>query len=394
MHDAARSGERALAPEGERAIPGPLAGGGRASHSLVLKAVTHRFGAAVAVEDVSLDIRPGELAALLGPSGCGKTTLLRAIAGFLTPSEGDVLVDGQSITHVPPHKRNIGIVFQNYALFPHMSVEENVAYGLEARRAPRRLVRETVERMLALVHLEGFRGRYPRELSGGQQQRVALSRVLAVEPRILLLDEPFSALDKNLRLDMQIEIKRIQRELGITAVLVTHDQEEAMSMADRIAVMRTGRVQQFAAPIEIYDRPANLFVNTFVGATNLLSGAVGRVLGSECEVRLDCRATLRLPSPTGAAASERVVVSVRPERFALAAEDGPGRIAGTLTMAMPLGPSTICNVGLGDGTSVKVVVPRAAGAPPYREGQPVYLQLANPSACSVFPHPQTSNQGR
>src|SRR2546421_650261 len=228
----------------------------RQGHRLRLEDISHRFGDFVAVRDINLEVSGGELVALLGPSGCGKSTLLRIVSGFIQQTEGRVLFDGEPVGHLPPHRRGVGIVFQNYALFPHMTVAENVAYGLEARGTSRDRVRDRVGAMLALVHMEDFADRFPRQLSGGQQQRVALARALAVEPKILLLDEPFGALDKNLRLDMQIEIKRLQRQAGITTLLVTHDQEEAMSVADRIAVLNRGHLEQFASPTELYDRPA------------------------------------------------------------------------------------------------------------------------------------------
>ena len=225
-----------------------------AGRTLDVDNLTVRYGAAVAVDSVSLGIEPGEVVALLGPSGCGKTTLLRVIAGFVRQAGGRVLVDGVGIDHLPANQRNVGIVFQNYALFPHMTVAENVAYGLRARGQRGAAVGQRVERMLDMVQLGAFRDRLPRQLSGGQQQRVALARALAVEPSILLLDEPFAALDRNLRLDMQIEVKRLQRQLGLTTILVTHDQDEAMSVADRIAVMNKGKVEQFDTPVAIYDR--------------------------------------------------------------------------------------------------------------------------------------------
>ena len=265
---------------------------GRSGHSLDLESITHSFGSVKVVDDVSLPIEAGELVALLGPSGCGKTTLLRIIGGFVAQSAGRVRVDGRPIDDLPANRRDIGIVFQNYALFPHMTVTENVAYGLRARGAPRALIRERVARMLAVVQLEALRERMPRQLSGGQQQRVALARALAVEPRILLLDEPFGALDKNLRLDMQIEVKRLQRQFGITAILVTHDQEEAMTMADRIAVMSRGHVEQFASPVDIYDRPSTLFVNCFVGTANLPKPGRPRRLAGSPSVALDAGAVL------------------------------------------------------------------------------------------------------
>ena len=254
-------------PELQAAAEAPPAG-----HRLDLDGIRVRYGSALAVDGVSLSVEPGEILALLGPSGCGKTTLLRTVAGFIRPDGGRVLVDGHAIDHLPPGKRGVGIVFQSYALFPHMSVAENVAYGLEARGRPRAEIVRRVEAALAAVRMDSFGERRPRALSGGQQQRVALARALAIEPSILLLDEPFAALDRALRLDLQLEIKRIQRELGITTLLVTHDQDEAMSMADRIAVMNAGAVEQFDTPEAIYDRPATLFVATFIGTANLLEG--------------------------------------------------------------------------------------------------------------------------
>src|SRR4029078_10555844 len=210
--------------------------------------------------------------ALLGPSGCGKSTLLRIISGFIHQSEGSVLFDGQPVDHLSPRHRGVGIVFQNYALFPHMNVAENVAYGLHAQKWPRKESGARVARMLDLVHMREFARGNAGELSGGQQQRVALARCLAIDPKVLLLDEPFGALDKNLRLDMQIEVKRLQREYGVTTILVTHDQEEALSMADRIAVMTRGRIEQLSSPTDVYDQPQTVFVNQFHGTTNPLAG--------------------------------------------------------------------------------------------------------------------------
>ena len=249
----------------------PAAATGPAARTLDVDDLTVRYGQTLAVDGVTLAIEPGEVVALLGPSGCGKTTLLRVIAGFVRQAAGRVLVDGAAIDHLPANQRNVGIVFQNYALFPHMTVTENVAYGLRARGQRGGAVDDRVARMLDMVQLGDFRERLPRQLSGGQQQRVALARALAVQPSILLLDEPFAALDRNLRLDMQIEVKRLQRQLGLTTILVTHDQDEAMSVADRIAVMNKGTVEQFDTPVAIYDRPQTLFVNGFIGTTNLLA---------------------------------------------------------------------------------------------------------------------------
>src|ERR1700757_367450 len=268
-------------------------------HRLRLEDISHRFGEFVAVRDINLDVAGGELVALLGPSGCGKSTLLRIVSGFIRQSQGRVLFDPEPVDHLPPSRRGAGIVFQNYALFPHMTVAQNVAYGLEAQKWPRQRIAERVAEMLALVHMSEFAGRKPRQLSGGQQQRVALARCLATDPKVLLLDEPFGALDKNLRLDMQIEVKRLQRECGITTILVTHDQEEALSMADRIAVMSRGRIEQVSSPTEIYDRPQTLFVNAFVGSTNVLPGKFVKAASGGSGVELQTGVTLPVADGKG-----------------------------------------------------------------------------------------------
>src|SRR4029077_2351971 len=282
---------------GVQSIPSaqsPAAATRPAARTLDVDDLTVRYGQTLAVDGVTLAIEPGEVVALLGPSGCGKTTLLRVIAGFVRQAAGRVLVDGAAIDHLPANQRNVGIVFQNYALFPHMTVTENVAYGLRARGQRGGAVNDRVARMLDMVQLGEFRERLPRQLSGGQQQRVALARALAVQPSILLLDEPFAALDRNLRLDMQIEVKRLQRALGLTTILVTHDQDEAMSVADRIAVMNKGRVEQFDSPVAIYDKPQTLFVNGFIGTSNLLPGRLAAIEDGIATVSLDAGAVLRL----------------------------------------------------------------------------------------------------
>ncbi|GLV49227.1 hypothetical protein TJA_23290 [Thermus sp. LT1-2-5] len=234
--------------------------------------VHKRYGRVVAVDGVNLAVREGEFFTLLGPSGCGKTTTLRLVAGFETPDQGEVRIAERNVNRLPPEQRPIGMVFQNYALFPNMTVYGNVAFPLRLRRLPERAVRERVGQLLEMVHLVGLEGRYPRELSGGQQQRVALARALAREPKVLLLDEPLSALDAKIREELRGELKRLQRETGLTALYVTHDQEEALALSDRIAVMREGRVEQLGTPREIYERPANAFVARFVGAGTLVPG--------------------------------------------------------------------------------------------------------------------------
>jgi len=366
--------------EAARVSPSP-----RPSHALRLERITHRFGAVTAVDDVDLEVGGGELLALLGPSGCGKTTLLRIIAGFLSPSAGRVLVDGDAVGHLPPNRRGVGIVFQSYALFPHMSVAGNVAYGLEARHTPRARIRQEVEVMLRLVHMEGFADRLPRELSGGQQQRVALARCLAVDPKLLLLDEPFGALDKGLRLDMQIEVKRLVREYGITTVLVTHDQEEALSLADRVAVMNGGRVEQLASPTEIYDRPVSLFVNRFVGTTNVLHARVVSADGERGAVELLTGAMLAAEVPPGLAPGARIAVSVRPEHLRLEARAGASSIPVVVTLVLPLGPAVIYEAETADGTALKVSTPRGGGAALLEPGARCFATPTSAAAFRVYP---------
>src|SRR5437763_17160082 len=279
-----------------------------AGQTLIIDAVTQRYGLFLAVDNVTLDIKAGELIALLGPSGCGKTTLLRIIAGFIVQSEGHVIVGENRIDDLPPNRREVGIVFQNYALFPHMTVADNIGYGLAARGIGGAAQQARVKEMLAVIQLDHIADRYPKQLSGGQQQRVALARALAVKPNILLLDEPFGALDKNLRLDMQIEIKRIQRLAGTTPILVTHVQDDALSMADRVAVRNQGRLEQYAAPTDVYDMPRSLFVNTFVGTANTLPGKLIAVNG-EATVALDIGGEIRARAPSvPMAAGDRVTV--------------------------------------------------------------------------------------
>ena len=364
--------------------------GGR-GHSLRLETITHRFGATTAVRGVSLEVSAGELVALLGPSGCGKSTLLRIIAGFIRQSEGRVRYDGEPVDHLPPNRRGAGIVFQSYALFPHMTAAQTVAYGLEARGDARARVRARVAEMLALVQMSDLADRYPGQLSGGQQQRIALARALAVEPKILLLDEPFGALDKNLRLDMQVEVKRLQRLYGVTTIMVTHDQEEALGMADRIAVLNRGAVEQFANPVEIYDRPATLFVNQFVGTTILLPGNVESVDGNACKVTiaggesLVCRAN-------GLHAGARVVLSIRPEQLRLVPTFGPGRLHAKVGLIMPLGPTLVYDLTLTSGTPVRLAAPRPELAAVPANGSEVFLEPTAIDACLLFPEP-ASQQG-
>jgi putative spermidine/putrescine transport system ATP-binding protein len=346
-----------------------------------LDKITHRFADFTAVTDISLDVAGGELVALLGPSGCGKSTLLRIISGFIRQSEGRVLFDDSAVDHLAPSGRGVGIVFQNYALFPHMTIAENVAYGLQAQKWPRHKIMPRVTEMLDLVHMREFALRKPRQLSGGQQQRIALARCLAIDPKVLLLDEPFGALDKNLRLDMQIEVKRLQRDYGITTILVTHDQEEALSMADRIAVMSRGRIEQVSSPTELYDRPQTLFVNEFVGTTNVLRG---ELLGGE-SVRLAGGAVVSVACDLKMEPGIKVVVSVRPEQLRMHLSPVDGSISGTIKAVMPLGPHVVYDIAVADGFSLKVSEPREIASELRSIGMIVHIKPTSPASCRAFP---------
>lgn len=284
------------------------------------KNVVKRFGDFTALDHVSLEIPKGAFVTLLGPSGCGKTTLMRQLAGFSEPEEGDVLVDGKRMNGLPPFKRNTPLVFQEYALFPHMTVYENISYGLKLVKAPKGEIDRRVSEMLEMFNLVGLEKRFPREMSGGQQQRVAFARALVMGQEILLLDEPLSNLDAKLRVDVRTELRQIQRKLGITAIYVTHDQDEALSMSDIIAVMRQGRIEQIGTPWEIYFRPANRFVADFVGTVNFLDA---NVLAADEHVLTvsHCGMELRVPTEVSASAGEEITLVVRPECIHLAAEN-------------------------------------------------------------------------
>jgi putative spermidine/putrescine transport system ATP-binding protein len=302
----------------------------KAHADLQLDGIAKRFGAVVAVHPLTLSVAAGTLIAVLGPSGCGKTTTLRMIAGFEAPDEGRIAIGGRDVTHLPPEKRGLGMVFQNYSLFPHRTVAENIAFGLRMHGVSRAERDRRVADMLSVVRLPDLADRYPAQLSGGQQQRVALARAMVVRPRVLLLDEPLGALDKNLRESMQFELRSLQQRLGVTTLLVTHDQEEALSMSDEVAVMSHGRVLQVGPPAEIYDRPATRFVSTFLGTSNILTGRAGE--GAAMLTGADAAIRVLLPSRPG---HGDVVLSVRPERVLLgaAAEATTNRFAATVRSA-------------------------------------------------------------
>ena len=297
--------------------------------------VTKRFDEVVAVDDLSLEIESGRFYALLGPSGCGKTTTLRMIGGFEEPTSGLIELQGQDVTWLPPYRRNVNTVFQNYALFPHLSIYENVAFGLRRKKVKGGDLKGRVDEMLRIVGLEGFGGRKPRQLSGGQQQRVALARALVNRPRVLLLDEPLGALDLKLRKEMQLELKRIQHEVGITFVHVTHDQEEAMTMADRIVIMNAGHIEQLGTPSDLYERPHTSFVAGFLGVSNLLAGTVT----GEDRVRLADGSEVHVPQETLAGRSGAVSIGVRPEKLRIGGGE-VNTLAGTVSESAYIGVST------------------------------------------------------
>lgn len=303
----------------------------RSESAVRFDAVTKRFDDVVALNEVSLAVGCGEFVTLLGPSGCGKTTLLKLAAGFLGPDGGSISIDGKRVNELPTYQRGIGMMFQNYALFPHMSVADNVAYGLKTRHVPKPEREKRVADALALVQLTGMGSRKPRQLSGGQQQRVALARALVINPTVLLLDEPFSALDKSLRTSMQIELREIQRKLGLTTIFVTHDQSEALSMSDRVAVMSDGRIRQLGTPVEVYRAPTDHFVASFVGDNNRLRGRLVSIEATDALIELgNAQVKVSGERLSGLAKSAPVDLFVRPEQFSIVAADQPGAMTGNV----------------------------------------------------------------
>jgi spermidine/putrescine transport system ATP-binding protein len=312
-----------------------------------IEGVTKRFGEHVAVDDISLEIEQGEFFSLLGPSGCGKTTTLRMLAGFEVPSEGRIMLEGEPVEKVPPYKRDVNMVFQSYALFEHLDIADNVAFGLRRKKVAKDEIKRRVGESLELVNLAERAGARTSELSGGQKQRVALARALVNRPKVLLLDEPLGALDLKLRKQMQIELKQIQREVGITFVYVTHDQEEALSMSDRIAVMHAGRVAQCGPPEDVYEHPTGEFVAGFIGISNLIEGTVA----DSKQVRLDNGMRIPVTLPADVGTGDRVNLSIRPEKIAVDEEvtDDMVTLEGTIETRVYLGVMTQITVGLGDG---------------------------------------------
>ena len=344
-----------------------------------LDRVTKDFGETVAVDDLSLDITEGEFFSMLGPSGCGKTTTLRMIGGFEDPTRGTIYLGGRDVTDLPPYKRNVNTVFQSYALFPHLDVFENVAFGLRRRKVDGGEIDRRVKEALGLVDLVGFEKRRPSKMSGGQQQRVALARALVNQPKVLLLDEPLGALDLKLRKQMQLELKRIQEEVGITFIYVTHDQEEAMTMSNRLAVMRHGKAEQIGAPEDVYESPATEFVANFLGASNLLEGKLERGGDELVRVRLTVGSDVLVPADRVPTDVDSIVkVGVRPEKITIQPEEdaqpaGHNAVSGLLRMSTYIGVSHQYKIEAPDGTDLRVYVQNLGAARAPQPGERVRL---------------------
>lgn len=353
--------------------PGPSTKVTTTASVLSIGAVCKRFGATKVLEDCSLDVAKGEIVTLLGPSGCGKTTLLRCVAGFWDADSGSIQIDGQEMTPVPVNRRPVGVVFQSYALFPHMTVAQNVGYALRMHGTPRKEIRAKVSDALSTVSLSGFEKRFPAQLSGGQQQRVAIARVLVMEPRVMLLDEPFNALDAKLRGTMQVELRQLIKELGLTSIFVTHDQEEALTMSDRIAVMRAGKIEQVASPDEIFDRPATAYVADFVGVSNFW----------------DARAEngqVTLPDGQSVAADQSGAVRVmaRPHNLRIA-QPGDNVWTGTVTFHRNIGALIEYHIETEVGGTIRVAAMRQDRARPIADGVAISISVINPENCAIYP---------
>jgi spermidine/putrescine transport system ATP-binding protein len=360
-----------------------------------LDRITKRFGGVVAVDDLSLDISEGEFFSMLGPSGCGKTTTLRMIGGFDEPSNGSVYLGGRDVTDLPPYKRDVNTVFQSYALFPHLDVKENVAFGLRRRKVGDSEVETRVEEAMRLVDLEGFETRKPGQMSGGQQQRVALARALVNHPKVLLLDEPLGALDLKLRKQMQLYLKRIQQEVGITFIYVTHDQEEAMTMSNRLAVMRNGHIEQLGPPEEVYENPSTEFVAGFLGASNMIEGEVKLQSNGDASILLSGGTTVRVPAHRVPSEGGRVKVGVRPEKISIQREqdptpDGHNSVSGLLRMSTYIGVSHQYKVEGPAGSELTVYVQNLGAEPVPNPGERVVLSWKPEHTFAVTPQEDLS----
>jgi spermidine/putrescine transport system ATP-binding protein len=350
------------------------------SGDIQLEGLIKRWDDVTAVAGIDLHIEGGEFFTMLGPSGCGKTTTLRMIAGFERPTQGSIRLDGVEMSNTPPHRRKVNTVFQSYALFPHMSVADNVAFGLRYQKLTKAETKQRTEKAMAMVQLTGFEKRRPGQLSGGQQQRVALARALVLEPPVLLLDEPLGALDARLRVDLQVELKRIQETLGVTFVYVTHDQDEALTMSDRVAVMRAGRIEQLGEPQTLYEEPATSFVANFLGSSNLIPATLEGRDNGHCRLAVGSF-SLRAGHATAAAASGEAMAMIRPERVRLEAHgaSGENRMPGMVEEVVYLGFHQELRVRLATGALVKVNVPNDGAAVEYGQGDAVAVHL--PADC-------------
>ena len=351
---------------------------------LSVRGVTHSYGGQNAVSEISFDVEAGEIVALLGPSGCGKSTVLRAIAGLIQPKAGKIVLGDDDLAHISARSRGIGMVFQNYALFPHLTVSENIAYPLACQKVPRGERKARVEEMLALVRLGDYGNRLPRELSGGQQQRVAVARAIAARPSLLLLDEPFGALDRALRFDLQVELLHLQKTLGITTLIVTHDQEEAQSLANRLVLMNRGNVEQIDTPMAVYDRPKTLFVNTFIGQANMLHGTVTGLQAASTIIALDNGFPLNLPRRLNFTVGSKVTVTARPEEVRLSSQPGENTLPATVTVSVPLGPTLVHDMVLADGSGLRASEVRGPSTLIPEPGMTIFAEI-DTARCHVFP---------
>ena len=363
--------------------------------NIQLKDIVKRFGTLEAVSHVSLEIRDGELFTLLGPSGCGKTTILRLIGGFHKPDNGEIYFDGKPVTSIPPYERNIGMVFQNYALWPHMTISNNITYGLKLKKIPKAEIAEKVSHVLKLVNLSGLENRYPGQLSGGQQQRVALARALVLNPDVLLLDEPLSNLDAKIRVQVRAEIRKLQKELGITTIYVTHDQEEALTLSDRIAVINLGKLMQIGTPRDLYDRPKNPFVADFIGINNLIPGDVKEVDPVEKRMTVQTKAgPLTCFSDVPFKPGEHCMVSVRPETALISQSEERQKelncIGGTVSFAYYIGNTIRYDVEINNGMLFKVDIQNPIEHKPFSMGEKVYVSFPAKTTIGIpatAPHP-------
>jgi spermidine/putrescine ABC transporter ATP-binding subunit len=353
-----------------------------------LKSVVKRFGKVLAVQEIDLDIEEGSFVTLLGPSGCGKTTILRMIAGLETPTEGEIYIEGKLVNDIPIHKRNLGMIFQNYALFPHKNIFDNVGFGLKYKGAPKEEIKKKVRQALEMVRLPGVENRMPAQLSGGQQQRIALARAIVMEPVVLLMDEPLSALDENLREEMRIEIDNLQNLLGITTIFVTHDQREALSMSDKIVVLKDGVMQQEGNPEEVYNVPSNHFVADFLGHSNFFEGTVVASKGNQVSVRLADGSEVVAQHSGEWKAGDRIELVVRAQKFEIAPEDGTAAgegfncFRGKITERSYMGGEVGYFVEMGNNAKVHVI--DISKSKPLRRGQEVRIQVPA-DQCGLLP---------